>query len=51
MWKNTKDTKKCVIKRKLEFETHKNCLKATHVENKINHLHKNIIDINSFTEL
>ena len=51
MWKNTKDTKKCVIKRKLEFETYKNCLKATHVENKINHLHKNIIDINSFKEL
>ena len=47
----TPDTKKCVIKRKLEFETYKNCLKATHVENKINHLHKNIIDINSFTEL
>ena len=40
-----KSTKKCVIKRKLNFENYKNCLKATQLENKINHLEKNKIDI------
>ena len=33
--KKAKATKKCVIKRKLQFEDHKNCLKATQPENKI----------------
>ena len=42
--KKTKDTKKCVIKRKFKFENYKNCLEATHLENKINHLEKNKID-------
>ena len=40
-----KSTKKCVIKRKLNFENYKNCLRATQLENKINHLEKNKIDI------
>ena len=30
-----KGTKKCIIKGKLKFEDFKNCLKATHLENKI----------------
>ena len=38
--KNAKGTKKCVIKRKLNFEDYKNCLQATQLENKINHLEK-----------
>ena len=38
--KKAKDTKKCVIKRKLKFENYKNCLKATHLEKKINHQEK-----------
>ena len=38
-----KDTKKCVIKRKLKFENYKNCLEATQLENKINHLEKNVV--------
>ena len=38
-----KGTIKCVIKRKLKFEDYKNCLKATQLENKINHLEKNEI--------
>ena len=42
--KKAKDTKKCVIERKLKFEDHKNCLEATQLENKINHLEKNEID-------
>ena len=34
--KKTKGTKKCIIKRKLKFENHKNCWEATQLENKIN---------------
>ena len=44
--KKAKVTKKCVIKRKLKFEDYKNCLEATQLENKINHLERNEIDIN-----
>ena len=33
--KKAKDTKKCVIKRKLKFENYKHCLEATQLENKI----------------
>ena len=33
--KKAKDTKKCVIKRKLKFENYKNCLEATQLDNKI----------------
>ena len=46
--KKAKDTKPCVIKRKVKFENYKSCLEATQVENKINHLEKNKTDINSF---
>ena len=42
-----KDHKKCVIKRKLKFEVYKSCLVATQLENKINHLQKNKIDVDS----
>ena len=42
-----KGSKKCVIKRKLKFENYKNCLRATQLENKINHLEKNKINIDS----
>ena len=38
--KKEKNTKKCVIKRKIKFEDYKNCLEATHIENKINYLEK-----------
>ena len=38
--KKAKDTKKCVIKRKLKFKDYKKCLKASQIENKINHLEK-----------
>ena len=34
--KKAKDTKNCVIKRKLKFEDYKNCLEAAQIENKIN---------------
>ena len=38
-----KRCKKYVIKRKLKFEDYKNCLEATQLEKKINHLGKNEI--------
>ena len=40
--KKTKDTKMCVIKRKLKFENDKKCLEATQFANKINYLEKKI---------
>ena len=43
-----KSATKCVIKRKRKFENHKNCLKATQLENKINYLRKKEINIDSF---
>ena len=48
--KKAKGRKECVIKRKLEFENYKNCLKAYQLENKINLtlLIKNKIDIDNF---
>ena len=45
--KKAKDTKKCIVKRKLEFENSDDCLEATQLENKTNHLEKNQIDIDS----
>ena len=33
--KNAKGTIKYVIKRKLKFENYKNCLEATHLDNKV----------------
>ena len=40
--KKVKDTKECFIKRKLKFEDYKNCLEATQLEIKINHLEKKL---------
>ena len=34
--KKAKRTKKCVIKREIQFESNKKCLEATQLENKIN---------------
>ena len=33
--KKSKDTKKCVIKRKLKFQDYKNCLEVAQIERKI----------------
>ena len=46
---NAKGTKKCVINRKLEFKSYENSFEATQLENKINHLEKNI-DIDCIKE-
>ena len=43
--KKVKGTKMCVIKRKFKFENYKNCLEATQLENKINHLEKDKTNI------
>ena len=48
--KMQKTQKKYVIKRKLKFQDHKNCLEATQLENKINHPEENERDIDSFKE-
>ena len=40
--KKIKTTNKCVIKRKLIFQHHKDCLEAAQIENKANHLKKNL---------
>ena len=48
--KKEKNTKKCVITRKLKFENCKNCLEATQLEKKINRLEKNNINIDSTKE-
>ena len=49
--KNAKDTKICVIKRKLKFENCKNCLEVTKLENKISYLEKNEISIDSLKKI
>ena len=49
--KETKDAKKCVIKRKRKFDDDKTRLEEVQIENKINHLekHENVIDsLNEF---
>ena len=48
--KKAKGTQKCVMKRKLKFQDYKNCLEAAQFENKINHLEKNNIDVDSLKE-
>ena len=35
----------CAIKRKLKFENYKNCLEATHLDNKIKYLQNSKINI------
>ena len=40
-----------VMKRKLKFENYKNCLEATQLENKINHLEKYKTGIDSFKRI
>ena len=45
--KKVKDTKKCVIKRKLEFEDYKLCLQAAQLHTRINQLEKNKPNVES----
>ena len=45
--KREKISKSCVIKRKLKLKDYKNCLERTQVENKLNHIEKNEIQVDS----
>ena len=45
-----KNTKKCVIKRKLKFQDYKNCSEESRIENKINHLERKKIDEDSLED-
>ena len=49
-YKKVKDTKMCVIKRKLKFKDYKKCLKVSQIENKINYLEKKEIDADCLKE-
>ena len=48
--KKAKDTKKCAIKRKLEYEHCKHCLKAAQLENENKPTKNNKVDVDSFIE-
>ena len=48
--KKGKGAKKCVIRRKFNFEDYEHCLEATQPENKIKHLQKNKIFIDNLKE-
>ena len=49
--KKAKDTKKCVIKRKLKFGNYKNCEEATQLDNKIKYVEKSKINIDSLKKI
>ena len=49
--KKAKDTKKCVIKKKLKLENYKNSLEAAQLDNKIKYLEKNEINIDSLKKI
>ena len=49
--KNTKGSKRCVIKRKLKFDDYKHFLEATELENRINHLQQNNLDNNNLQKI
>ena len=50
MHKKVKDTKTCVIKRNLKFQYYKNCLEVAQIEDKINHLEKNKINLDTLNK-
>ena len=49
--KNTKGSKRCVIKGKLKFDDYKHFLEATELENRINHLQQNNLDNNNLRKI
>ena len=42
---------KSVSLKQIKFQDYKNCLKAAQIENKLNHLEKNKIDVDSLKEI
>ena len=49
--KKAKDTKKCVIKRKIKFKDRIHCLEAAQLESKINQLEKYKVDGDSLRNI
>ena len=49
--KKAKDTKNCVIKRKLKIENYKNCLEEIKFENKTYYPEQNKISIDSLKKI
>ena len=49
--KKAKDTKKCLIKRKIKFKDRIHCLEADQLENKINQLEKYKVDGDSLRNI
>ena len=49
--KRAKATKKCAIKRNLQFRDYKKCLQASQIENKITYLEKKENDADSLKEI
>ena len=45
--KKKKDSKRCVKKGNFKFQDYKNCLEVAQIENKIQHLEKNKIHVDS----
>ena len=48
--KKAKNTKMCVIKRKLKFENYKSCLEPAQLDDKIKYLENDKINIASFNK-
>ena len=48
--KKAKGAKQCVTKRKFKFQDYTSCLEAAQIENKISHLGKNKLDVDSLKE-
>ena len=49
-YKNAKDTKRCVVKRRPNFQDYKNCIKASQILNITNYLQSKQIDVDCLKE-
>ena len=49
-YKNAKDTKRCVVKRRPNFQDYKNCIKASQILNIKNYLQSKQIDVDCLKE-
>ena len=47
----SKDTKKRVIKRKLEFEDYRHCLETTQIKNKIDHSERKNLNVENLQKI
>ena len=49
--KKPKGTKKCVIKRKLEFEDYRHCLETTQIKNKTDHSERKNLNVENLEKI